>query len=161
VNQKDHRNVAAKPATELQRHGPLVAAMLRIYASNLRRSWRNTPHAAFVDAAIHLDTLMAVATMSVFVLAQLALSRLILPSLSISFGDTKYSRGMIIAIVASLIIVWIVDRRLKRFEFVPGADKAYDTSRDRVIVWIYFASGFALIILDMIASNYIRHVLPM
>ena len=30
MNHKGHRNIAAKPATELQRDGPLVAAMLRI-----------------------------------------------------------------------------------------------------------------------------------
>jgi hypothetical protein len=74
--------------------------------------------------------------------------------------NQKYSPGMIIAVVTTLFVVWFVDRRLKRYEFVPGADKTYDTPRDRVIVWIYLASGIALIVLGALASNYIRHLLP-
>jgi hypothetical protein len=160
MNHKDHHAIAAKTPPELHRVGPLVTALLRIYASNLRRSWRNTPHAAFVDATIHLEALVTLVTVSFFALIEIALSRSSLPSLSISFGGTKYSRGMLVVLIATLVVLWFVDRKLKPYEFVPGAGSTFDAPRDRVIVWIYFASGFGVIILDLLASNFLRSLLP-
>lgn len=143
-----------------QVHGPLVKALLRIYASNLRRSYRNSPHAAFVDATIQLDALMALIFGSLFMLVEIAASRTFLPSLSVLVGNTKYSRGILIVMAVVLIIVWLVNRKLMPYEFVPDVEKAYDTARDRTIAWIYYAGGFLLIPLGLFASIYLKEALP-
>jgi hypothetical protein len=148
-----------KPS-QRRRDGPLVKALLRNYASNLRRSYRNSPHAAFVDATIQLDTLMAVALASLFMLVEIVASRTILPSLSLSVGNTKYSRGMLIVVLAVMFTVRMLNKKLKPYEFVPGVEKAYDTAQDRIIVWIYYAGGVLLIPIGLVASTYLKQVLP-
>jgi hypothetical protein len=144
-----------------QRHdSPLIKALLRNYASNLRRSWRNTRHAAFVDATIQLEAIVMIGVAAIFALIEIALSRTILPSLSFPFGHTKYTRGTIAIVVAGAVVLWLLDRKLKPYEFVPGSDKAYDTPRDRIIVWIYYASGFLILVVGDILSDYLKILLP-
>jgi hypothetical protein len=97
----------------------------------------------------------------IFALIQIALSRTILPSLSLPFGNTKYTRGTIIMVAAGAVVFWFVDRKLKPYEFVPGADKAYDTPRDRIMVWVYYASGFVIIVTGVILSDFLKQLLPL
>jgi hypothetical protein len=149
-------------ANQKPRHdSPLIKALLRNYASNLRRSWRNTPHAAFVDATIQLEALVMVGVALIFALIQIALTRTILPSLSLPFGNTKYTRGTIIMVAAGAVVLWFVDRKLKPYEFVPGADKAYDTPRDRIMVWVYYASGFVILVIGVVLSDFLKQLLPL
>lgn len=138
----------------------LIKALLRNYASNLRRSWRNAPHAAFVDATIQLEALVMLVLATVLALIEIALSRTIFPSLSFQLGSSKYSRGTIIMVAAAALVLWLVDRKLKPYEFVSGAEKAYDTPRDRIIVWIYYASGFIILVVGMVLSDYLKKLLP-
>jgi len=147
----------------IQKHGhdsPLIKALLRNYASNLRRSWRNTPHAAFVDATIQLEALVMLCFVAILALIEIALSSTILPSLAFQFGNTKYTRGTIIMVAVAALALWLVDRKLKPYEFVPGADKAYDTPRDRILVWVYYASGFVILIVGVFLSDYLKKLLP-
>jgi uncharacterized membrane protein len=134
---------------------------LRNYASNLRRSWRNTPHAAFVDATIQLEAIVMVSVALIFALIEIALSRTILPSLSFPFGNTKFARGTIIIVAASAFVFWFVDRKLKPYEFVPGADKAYDSPRDRIMVWTHYASGFVILVIEIVLSDFLKKLLPL
>jgi len=59
-----------------------------------------------------------------------------------------------------MFTVWMLNRKLKPYEFVPDIEKAYDTARDRIIVWIYYAGGFVLIPIGLVASTYLKKVLP-
>jgi uncharacterized membrane protein len=143
-----------------QPHGPLVKALLRIYASNLHRSYRNSPHAAFVDATIQLNALMALILGSLLMLVEIVASRTFLPSLSLLVGNTKYNRGIVIVVAAVMIIIWLLNRKLLPYEFVPDVEKPYDTARDRIIAWSYYAAGFLLIPLVLIASIYLKRAIP-
>ena len=96
----------------------------------------------------------------IFALIEIALSRTILPSLSFPFGSTKYTRGTIIIVAVGAVVFWFVDRKLKPYEFVPDVDKAYDTPRDRIIVWIYYASGFISLVMGVVLSGFLKKLLP-
>jgi hypothetical protein len=63
-------------------------------------------------------------------------------------------------VVVAVLVLWLVDRKLKPYEFVPGADKAYDAPSDRIMVWVYYACGFAILILGIILSAYLKKALP-
>lgn len=97
----------------------------------------------------------------ILALIEIALSRTILPSLSLQLGNTKYTRGTIIMVAVAAIVLWFVDRKLKPYEFVPGVDKAYDTPRDRIMVWIYYASGFVMLAVGVVLSDYLKKLLPL
>ena len=97
---------------------------------------------------------------AILALIEIALSSTILPSLAFQFGNTKYTRGTIIMVAVAALALWLVDRKLKPYEFVPGADKAYDTPRDRILVWVYYASGFVILIVGVFLSDYLKKLLP-
>jgi hypothetical protein len=61
---------------------------------------------------------------------------------------------MIVMVVKAMNLLWFLDRKLKRFELVPGIENAYDTARDRVIANLFYASGFVLLLLGLVAANY-------
>jgi hypothetical protein len=147
--------------SQQRRHSVLAKALLRNYASNLRRSWRNSPHDAFVDATIQVEAIVTVVLVTVLMMFEIVASRTVLPSLSFVVGHTRYTRGTIVVLAIILIGVWTVDRKLKRYEFLPNADKAYDSPRDRIIAWIYYAAGFAIIILGLVISIYIKRAFPL
>jgi uncharacterized membrane protein len=149
-----------KSPSQPRHDSPLVKLLLRNYANNLRRSWRNTSHAAFVDATIQVEALVTLALAIFFMLIETLVSRTLFPSLSLPVGNTKYSRGLIVVVVIVLAMLWVVDRKLKPYEFVSGIEKAYDTTRDRVIANLCYASGFVLLVLGIVAANYLMRALP-
>jgi hypothetical protein len=155
------QQIAKNSDSQHRRDGILAKALLRNYASNLRRSWRNSPHAAFVDATIQVEALVTVMLVTVLMMFEIMASRTVLPSLSFVVGHTKYTRGTIIVLAIVLIGLWTIDRRLKPYEFLPGAGTAYATSRDRVIVWIYYAAGFAIVMLGLVVSIAIKRAFPL
>jgi hypothetical protein len=79
MNTTDPEHTGDKPSSPHRHDGPLVKLLLRNYAKNLRRSWRNTPHAAFVDATIQVEGLAAVGLGLVFMLIEILVSRTFLP----------------------------------------------------------------------------------
>lgn len=143
-----------------RRHDPLIKALLRNYSSNLRRSWRNTPHAAFLDATIQTESLVMVILVFGLSLIETVLSRTIWFSLSLHVANSKFTHGMVIVLVMALISFWLVDRKLTPWEFVSGADKVYDTPRDRMMVWVYYASGLVFVVLTVVLSDYLKQLLP-
>jgi hypothetical protein len=83
-----------KSPAQHRHDSPLVKLLLRNYANNLRRSWRNTSHAAFIDATIQVEALVTLALAIFLMLIETLVSRTFLPSLSLPVGNTKYGRGM-------------------------------------------------------------------
>lgn len=151
----------APDSSSNQHHDMLVKLLLRNYASNLRRSWRNTPRAAFLDATIQSESLAMIILVFGFSLIETVLSRTIWKSLSLQVSDSKFTRGMLGVVVAGLICFWLVDRKLTRWQFVPGADKAYDTPRDRMLVWAYYATGLIIVVFEIAFSGFLKNVLPL
>jgi putative exporter of polyketide antibiotics len=159
MNRKQNARATDDLSPQGRADGVLVKMLLRHYAKNLRRSWRNTPHDAFFDATLQLETILAVAVAMPLVLLELVLTRTILPSLAtLAFG--KYSYGVVIILVLGLVAIWMVDRKLKPYEFIPGIEAGYDTARDRVIVNLYFASGFVLLGVGLFAAYYLNKIFP-
>jgi hypothetical protein len=136
----------------------LMKIVLRNYAANLRRSWRNSPRAAFVDATFQVEALIAVIVACMFGIINLLLSRTIVPSLA--RGAHGRNNGVVLLTVLGLIVMVSVDRTLKRYEPDPGVQVAYDTPRDRRLVYCYYAIGFAVIGLTLMGAYYINLALP-
>lgn len=97
----------------------------------------------------------------IFTSIETVLSRTIWPSLSLQVGNSKFTRGMLTVVIIGVISFWLVDRKLTSWESVSGAEKAYDTPRDRVLVWVYFASGFVSIALGIAFLNFLKNLFPM
>jgi hypothetical protein len=137
----------------------LVRTLLRHYACNLRRSWRNSPHSAFIDALVQVEVPLALALMTPLALANLVLSRTVLPALaSTKFG--KLSSGVIIVSAISLAIMWVVDNKLRPYEFIPGAEIGYDSAKDRKLVRAYFVGGFFVIGVLLTGAYSINRLFP-
>jgi hypothetical protein len=137
----------------------LVRTLLRHYASNLRRSWRNTPHNAFIDALVQVEVPLALAVMVPLALLNLVLSRTVMPALAhVAYGSI--GNGVLIVCAISLAVVWAVDRKLKKYEFIPGIETGYNTARERRLVYVYYASGFIVIVAMLFAAYVINKVFP-
>jgi hypothetical protein len=142
-----------------RRYNWLVRTLLRHYASNLRRSWRNTPHNAFIDALVQVEVPLALAVMAPLELLNLVLSRTNVPALArLAYGSI--SNGVIIVCALSLAIVWAVDRKLRLYEFIPGVETGYDSARDRTLVYVYFASGFIVLAAMLFAAYLVNRSFP-
>jgi hypothetical protein len=153
-------NDKAKMASRSLRNDTiLVRTLLRHYACNLRRSWRNSPHNAFVDALVQVEIPLLLTVVGPLALMNLVLSRTIAPALAHArFGNVR--NGVIIVAVVSLAILWIVDSKLRPYEFIPGAETGYDSAKDRKLVWGYFAGGFLVVAAMLTAAYFLNRLFP-
>lgn len=142
-----------EPSPSKRNDNAVVKALLRIYAMNRRRSWRNSQHAAFLDATIQLEVLSALTLTLIFSIAKIILGGLFFPS----FGRLN---STFISLALVIPIIWILDQRLKPYEFIPNVEKAYDTARDRIIANTYYVSGSAILGLGLYAAYSLRKVFP-
>jgi hypothetical protein len=128
---------------------------LRHYASDLTRSWRNAPASAFIDALIQIEVPLAVAVVGPLAL----LGRTVVPALTHpAFGDL--SNGVLIASAITIAVVWVVDRELKTYEFMPGIEPGYNSARDRKLVYVYYAGGFLVFAAMLFAAYLINRAVP-
>jgi ABC-type uncharacterized transport system permease subunit len=134
--------------------------LLRHYAKNLRRSWRNTPHAAFFDATIQVEAPLVLALTMPLSLLNMVMSRTIFPSLANHLGQSKYSYGLLATVALVFISMWALDRKLKPYEFTPSIEADYGTGRDRLMVNFYFAGGFALLGVGILGAYYLNRIFP-
>jgi hypothetical protein len=160
MNKKQNTGINDGPPPQVRRDGALAKLLLRHYAKNLRRSWRNTPHAAFVDATIQVEVPLVLALTIPVSLLNLVLSRTIFPSLANHLGQSKYSYGLLATLALVLISIWTLDRRLKPYEFTQGIEADYGTGRDRLIVNLYFAGAFVLLGVGLLGAYYLNKILP-
>jgi hypothetical protein len=56
--------------------------------------------------------------------------------------------------------MWAIDGTLKKYEFIPKIESAYDTVRDRKLVYVYYAGGFIVIVAMLLAAWFINSVFP-
>jgi hypothetical protein len=134
--------------------------LLRHYASNLRRSWRNTPHAAFVDATFQVEAAIAVYLICPCGLLYLLLSRTIFRSLAPGLHGHG-SNGVILMVLPLMVIMWLVDQRFRRYESIPGIAAEFDTAGDRKLVYLLYGSGFAVIGLALLVAYFINKSFPL
>jgi hypothetical protein len=158
MNIRQMPRIGDDPSPQGRQFGPLVRMFLRHYAHNLRRSWRNTPHDAFVDAQVQVEVLLAVAVMAPLALLDLLLSRTIFPSLAHGIHGKTY--GVLLVVILAMAIIWQVDGNLKKYEIIPGIETNYDTSRDRRLVYVYYAAGFIVFGAALLAAYYINRAFP-
>lgn len=90
-----------------------VRMLLRHYAKNRRRSWRNTPHNAFLDASIQVEGPIAVFIVAPFALIYLILSKTVVPWLA-QIAFDKVTKGGVIVALLSLAIFVVVDASFRR-----------------------------------------------
>jgi hypothetical protein len=155
VTKKNSNNNATAPH---QDDGFLKRTVLRHYAANLRRSWRNAPRDAFVDATFQVEGVIAVTIACIFGLINFLLIRTIFPALA---GNVHGKPGGVLIVAAiGLVCMVFVDKKLKQYEPPPGMALLYDTSRDRVLVYVFFASGFIILALGLTAAYFISRSFP-
>jgi hypothetical protein len=142
-----------------RRYNWLVRMLLRHYASNLRRSWRNTPHSAFVDALVQIEVPLVLAITAPLALLNLALSRTFFPALT-RMPHSSISNGGLIVCAVGLAVLWAIDRTLKKYEFIPRVESAFDTPQDRKLVYVYYAGGFIVIVAMLFAAWFINSIFP-
>jgi hypothetical protein len=155
VARKSTRNNANSPHRD---DGFLKRTVLRHYAANLRRSWRNAPRDAFVDATFQVEGVIAGTIACIFGLINFIMTRTFFPALA---GNVHGKPGGVLIVAAiSLLCMVFVDRKLKQYEPQPGMPILYDTSRDRVLVYVFFASGFIVLALGLTAAYFASRSFP-
>jgi hypothetical protein len=142
-----------------QTYNVLVKMLLRHFAKNRRRSWRNGLHDAFVDACIQVEGPLAVFVVAPLVMAELVLKRTIMPWLA-QIAFDKVTKGAMIVGLISVAVFIVVDTSFKRYESIPGVETQFDSEWDRKLVNIYFASGFVVLVGTILLTFWLRGALP-
>lgn len=137
----------------------LVRMLLRHYAKNRRRSWRNSPHAAFLDASIQLEGPLALFIILPLALIYLILSRTVLPWLA-QIAFDKATKGAVIVALLSFAIFVAIDVSFKKYEFIPGVESRYDSEKDRNLVNLYFFGALGMFAVALLAAYFIKMILP-
>src|SRR5476649_2111362 len=132
-------------AAEEPRYNVLVRMLLRHYAKNRRRSWRNGAHDAFYDATIQVEVPLTALVVTPLALANLILNRTLIPWLAQTAFD-KITNGAAIVGLLSIAIVVAIDTSFKPYEFIPGIERQFDTKRDRNLVNLYFFGILGLMV---------------
>jgi len=151
-------NKLGSVATDLE-YNVLVRMLLRHYAKNRRRSWRNTPHNAFLDACIQVEGPLALFIVGPLALIYLILSRTIVPWLAQIAFDKITKGGAIVALLA-LAIFMAIDVSFKQYESIPGIEKCYDSDKDRNLVDWYFVGALGTLAVTLLAAHLIKILLP-
>jgi quinol-cytochrome oxidoreductase complex cytochrome b subunit len=137
----------------------LARMLLRHYAKNRRRSWRNGPHDAFLDARIQMESPLACFIMGPFALIYLVLSRTAMPWLAQAAFDKITKGGAIVALLSIAIFIFI-DMSFGRYESIAEVETRFDSKADRKLVNLYFVGGLSALAVILFAAHFIKLSLP-
>jgi hypothetical protein len=135
--------------------GMLSMLFQRLYVMNLRRSWRNSPGAAWADAIYTLDVLLAFPILSLLGGAWLVATD-IFPRTVGRFGIPDA------AIVVVAVVVWLgvdipLSRGMRRFRDERALRDAMVSSADRMKVAAAFAISGVIWILLLAVALVLHH----
>jgi hypothetical protein len=133
--------------------------LLRNYARNKRRSWRNTPDEAFFDATILMQGPLAFIVVTPLTMAYHILSVTVLPWLAQPAFDKVTNGGAIVAVI-SIVIFGAFDRWFKRYESILGVEAPFDSEKDRLWANIFFVGTLGMIVVFGFVSHFINQALP-
>jgi hypothetical protein len=137
----------------------LVRMLLRHYAKNRRRSWRNGPHDAFLDARIQMEGPLAVFIVGTLTLSYLILSRTIIPWLAQTAFDKVTNGGVIVALLSIAIFIGI-DMSFGTYESIAEVGTRFNSESDRKWVDLYFVGGFGALAAVLLAAHFIKITFP-
>lgn len=163
MSTKHHETVDNEQSLTSRRDNVLIRVLLRFYAKNLRRSWRNTPHQAFVDATLQTEVLVVLTLAWALVLLWIIFSRAVFPSLAhlgeMKNGDLSEAGAFVVVGLVMIVYLWL-ERKLKPYEFMRGVELRYDSDHDRTIVIWCYVYAFSIILLGSICAAYIGRLFP-
>ncbi len=137
----------------------LVRMLLRHYAKNRRRSWRNGPHDAFLDARIQMEAPLAIFILGLLTLSYLILSRTVMPWLTQTAFDTITRGGVIVALLSIAIFIG-TDISFGRYESIAETETRFNSESDRKWVNVYFVGGMCALALVLLAAHFIKITFP-
>jgi hypothetical protein len=142
-----------------QKYNVLARMLLRHYAKNRKRSWRNGAHDAFLDARIQMEGPLACYTVGPLALIYLILSRTILPWLAQVAFD-KFTKGGLIVAILSIAIFMVVDLSFGRYESIPEIETHFNSEADRRWANLYFVGGLGALAATFLADHFIMLAFP-
>jgi hypothetical protein len=142
-----------------RKYNVLARMLLRHYAKNRKRSWRNGPHDAFLDARIQMEGPLACFIVGPFALSYLILSRTIMPWLAQAAFD-KFTKGGAIVALLSIAIFIVIDMSFGRYESIAEIETHFNSEADRKWVNLYFVGGLSALAATLLAAHFIKLSFP-
>jgi hypothetical protein len=125
-------------------HNALVKLFLRLYAANLRRTWRNSPKEAWTDAIFTMDSLICVPLMSVIIVIWVIAIHMF-PATIGGFGMPK-AAGLAIGIPVIFVVDTVFTKRIDEYRSEPIARDSFSATVDRVAIFIAFIASFSFVV---------------
>ncbi len=142
-----------------RKYNVLVRMLLRHYAKNRKRSWRNGSHDAFLDARIQMEGPLACFIVGPFALGYLILSRTMMPWLAQVAFD-KITKGGVIIALLSIAIFIAIDVSFGRYESVAEMETHFNSEVDKKWVNLYFVAGLIALAATLLAARIIKLYFP-
>jgi hypothetical protein len=117
----------------------LAKLFFRLYAANLRRSWRNSPKDAWSDAIFTMDSLIVVQVLSL-ILAFWAISIHFFPN-SIGVLGMPKGAGIVVVVVVFVVDAWFTNS-INRHTHDPITPDNFAAPRDLMAIVLAFAISF-------------------
>ena len=141
------------------KYNVLIRMLLRHYAKNRRRFWRNDPRSAFVDACAQVEGPLAVLVIAPLTLANIILGRTLVPWLA-QIAFEKITNGGAIVGLLSLAFIVPIHLSFKRYGSIPNIQAPFDTEGDRNLVNLYFVGILILLVVSIVAGYLTGKALP-
>jgi hypothetical protein len=118
----------------------LATLFFRLYAANLRRSWRNNPKDAWSDSILTMDSLIAVPVLST-IMVFWTISVHLFPN-SIGVLGMPKGVGLIVVVMVSFVVDAWFTSSINRHKHDLITPDSFAAPRDRMAIVIAFAISF-------------------
>ncbi len=118
----------------------LAKLFLRLYAANLRRTWRNNPKDAWSDAIFTMDSLIVVPVLSLIMVFWTIAIHLFPLSIG-AFGMSK-GAGLIIIIIVAFVVDALFTRCISRYKHDAITPGSFAATVDLMVIFFAFAISF-------------------
>jgi hypothetical protein len=127
---------------------------LRVYAANLRRSWRNSQEDAWTDAVFTLDSIVIVPIVSM-IMVSWVVATVSLPGSIGKIGMPK-AAGLPLIIVVGFVVDYFLSRRFIHYRKSPVARDSLSTMSDSAAIYIAMAISFLFLVASVVTIAILR-----
>jgi hypothetical protein len=127
---------------------------LRVYAANLRRSWRSSQEDAWTDAIFTLDSIVILPILSM-IMVLWVMATVWLPGSIGKIGMPK-AAGLPLIIIVGFLVDYFLSKRFIHFKKTPVAKDGFSTMGDSAAIYIAMVLSFLFFVAAVVTVAMLR-----
>jgi hypothetical protein len=132
----------------------LTKLFLRLYAANLRRTWRNGPGDAWSDAVFAIDSIITVSALSMIMVVWVV-ATVWLPNSIGKFGMPAVA-GLPLVVVVGFVVDYFVSKRFIHYKMSPIDSDSFSKKGDTAVIYIAMVLSFLFAVVMIVTVAMLR-----